>query len=62
RPARPDPADRPASAAQAISLLSAAMPADAAEEDRLWPIWATGRLGAWQASTIARPPLASRPA
>jgi eukaryotic-like serine/threonine-protein kinase len=58
----PDPADRPATAAQALGLLAAAMPADAAEEDRLWPAWATGRLGTWQASTIARPPLAPRPA
>jgi hypothetical protein len=45
-----------------LALLAEAMPADAPEEDRLWPIWATGRLGSWQASTIARPPLASRPA
>ena len=27
-----------------------------AEEDRLWPIWATGRLGTWQASTIGASP------
>jgi serine/threonine protein kinase len=58
----PDPADRPATAAQALALLSAAMPADAAEEDRLWPSWATGRLGTWQASTMERPPLVPRPA
>jgi hypothetical protein len=58
----PDPSDRPAAAGQVLALLVEAMPADAPEEDRLWPIWATGRLGAWQASTIARPPLASRPA
>jgi serine/threonine protein kinase len=58
----PDPAHRPASAAQVLALLEAALPADAAEEDRLWPSWATPRLGAWQASTIARPPLAPRPA
>jgi hypothetical protein len=58
----PDPADRPATAGQVLALLAGAMPADAAEEDRLWPIWATGRLGAWQGSTMARPPLASRPA
>jgi hypothetical protein len=58
----PDPSDRPATASQVLALLVEAMPADAPEEDRLWPIWATGRLGAWQASTIARPPLASRPA
>jgi serine/threonine protein kinase len=58
----PDPADRPATAAQALALLSAAMPADAAEEDRLWPTWATGRLGVWQASTMERPPLVPRPA
>jgi hypothetical protein len=38
------------------------MPADAAEEDRLWPSWATGRLGVWQASTMERPPLVPRPA
>ena len=58
----PDPADRPAAAGQVLALLAEAMPADPAEEDRLWPIWATGRLGTWQASTIGRPPLASRPA
>jgi serine/threonine protein kinase len=58
----PDPSGRPATAGQVLALLAEAMPADAAEEDRLWPIWATGRLRAWQASTIARPPLASRPA
>ena len=58
----PDPSDRPAAAGQVLALLAEAMPADAPEEDRLWPIWATGRLGAWRASTIARPPLASRPA
>jgi len=58
----PDPSDRPAAAGQVLALLAEAMPADAPEADRLWPIWATGRLGAWQASTIARPPLASRPA
>jgi hypothetical protein len=58
----PDPADRPASAAEALALLEAALPADAAEEDRLWPGWATPRLGAWQASPMARPPLAPRPA
>jgi len=58
----PDRSDRPAAAGQVLALLAEAMPADAPEEDRLWPIWATGRLGAWQASTIARPPLASRPA
>ena len=57
-----DPADRPASAAQALSLLSAAMPADAAEEDRPWPTWATGRLERWRASTMERPPLVPRPA
>ena len=61
-PARPRPG-RPATAAgQVLALLAEAMPADAAEEDRLWPIWATGRLGAWQGSAMARPPLASRPA
>jgi hypothetical protein len=59
---RRDPADRPASAAQVLALLAAALPADAAEEDRLWPAWATGRLAGWQASTMARPPLAPRPA
>jgi serine/threonine protein kinase len=58
----PDPACRPATAAQALALLSAAMPADAAEEDLLWPSWATGHLGAWQASTMERPPLVPRPA
>ena len=58
----PDPADRPASAAQVLALLEAALPADAAEADRLWPSWATPRLGAWRASTMARPPLAPRPA
>jgi eukaryotic-like serine/threonine-protein kinase len=56
------PDDRPATAGQALALLAGAMPADAGEEDRLWPIWATGRLGDWQASTMTRPPLASRPA
>jgi hypothetical protein len=56
------PADRPATAAQALALLAAAMPDDAAEEDGLWPIWASGRLGAWSASAMARPPLAPRPA
>jgi len=58
----PDPADRPATAAQALSLLSGAMPADAAEEDRLWPTWASGRLEPWRASTMERPPLVPRPA
>ena len=58
----PDPADRPASAAQALSLLSGAMPAGAAEEDRLWPTWATGHLERWRASTMERPPLVPRPA
>jgi eukaryotic-like serine/threonine-protein kinase len=58
----PDPADRPASAAQVLALLAAAMPADAAEEDRPWPNWATGRLAGRRASAMARPPLAPRPA
>jgi eukaryotic-like serine/threonine-protein kinase len=58
----PDPAERPATTAQALALLAAAMPADAAEEDRPWPTWATGRRGDWQASTMARPPLVPRPA
>jgi serine/threonine protein kinase len=58
----PDPADRPATTAQVLALLAAAMPADAPEEDRLWPTWATGRLAEWQASTMARPPLVPRPA
>ncbi|HEV2892732.1 MAG TPA: hypothetical protein VG411_03180, partial [Actinomycetota bacterium] len=57
-----DPDDRPATAGQVLALLAGSMPADAAEEDRLWPIWATGRLGAWQASTRTCPPVASRPA
>jgi len=55
----PDPADRPVTAAQALDLLAAAMPADAAEDDRLWPTWATGR---WRASPMERPPLVPRPA
>ena len=54
-----DPAGRPASAAQALALLAAAMPDDAAEEDRLWPTWATGRLARWRPE---RPPLVPRPA
>jgi eukaryotic-like serine/threonine-protein kinase len=58
----PDPAERPATAAQVLALLAAAMPAGAAEEDRLWPTWATGCLPGWQASTMERPPLAPRPA
>jgi serine/threonine protein kinase len=58
----PDPAGRPATTAQVLALLAAAMPADAAEEDRLWPSWATGRLAEWQASTMGRPPLVPRPA
>ena len=57
-----DPGGRPATAGQVLALLAEAMPADAAEEDRPWPIWATGRVGDWQASTMARPPVASRPA
>jgi hypothetical protein len=53
----------PAAVDRAVAaLLAAAMPADAAEEDRPWPTWATGRLGDWQASTMARPPLVPRPA
>jgi eukaryotic-like serine/threonine-protein kinase len=58
----PDPIGRPATSAQVLALLAAAIPANAAEEDRLWPTWATGRLAAWQASTMERPPLAPRPA
>jgi hypothetical protein len=58
----PDPAHRPASAAGALVLLEAALPADAAEVDRRWPGWASACLGAWQASTMSRPPLAPRPA
>jgi hypothetical protein len=58
----PDPAARPASAAQVLALLAAAVPADAAAENRLWPTWATGRLAGWQASAMDRPPLAPRPA
>jgi hypothetical protein len=53
---------RPATAAQVLDLLEAAMPDDAAEEDRLWPTWATGRRRAWQATTMERPPLVPRPA
>jgi hypothetical protein len=56
----PDPAGRPVSAAQVLALLAAAMPADAGEEDRPWPAWATGRLDGWQASAMERPPLAPR--
>jgi serine/threonine protein kinase len=58
----PEPAARPASAAQVLTLLATAMPVDAAEEDRLWPTWATGRLAGWRASAIERPPPAPRPA
>jgi hypothetical protein len=58
----PDPADRPASAAHALDLLAGAMPAGAAEEERLWPPWATGHLERWRASTMERPPLVPRPA
>jgi serine/threonine protein kinase len=58
----PDPGDRPASAAQVLALLAAAMPADAGEEDRLWPDWATGRLTGWPASAMERPPPVPRPA
>jgi hypothetical protein len=58
----PDPAGRPATTAQVLALLAAAMPADIADEDRLWPTWATGRLAGWQASTMERPPLVPRPA
>jgi hypothetical protein len=46
RPAGPRPGRPPASAAQVLALLAVALPADAAEEDRLWPTWATGRLPA----------------
>jgi serine/threonine protein kinase len=55
----PDPADRPASAAQVLALLEAALPAGATEEDRPWPSWASGR---WQPSAMGRPPLVPRPA
>src|SRR5215211_2407720 len=55
----PDPADRPATAAQALGLLAEAMPADVAEEDRPWPTWASGR---WRASAMERPPPVPRPA
>jgi hypothetical protein len=48
-----------AAASQVLALLNAAMPADAPEEDRLWPDWATRR---WQPSTMAGPPLVPRPA
>jgi hypothetical protein len=58
----PDPGDRPASAAQVLALLAAAMPADAGEEDRLWPDWATGRLSGWPASDMERHPPVPRPA
>jgi hypothetical protein len=58
----PDPGDRPASAAQVLALLAAAMPADAGEEDRLWPDWATGRLTGWPASAMERPPPVPPPA
>jgi hypothetical protein len=58
----PDPADRPATAAQVLALLAAALPADAGEEDRLWPEWATGRLPGWPASAMERPPPVPRPA
>jgi eukaryotic-like serine/threonine-protein kinase len=58
----PDPAHRPAGAAQALALLEAALPDDAAGKDRPWPSWATPRLGAWQPSPMTRPPLAPRPA
>ena len=58
----PAPSSRNPEVPAALALLEAALPADAAEADRLWPSWATPRLGAWQASTMARPPLAPRPA
>jgi eukaryotic-like serine/threonine-protein kinase len=58
----PDPAGRPASAAQVLALLAGAMPADAAEEERLWPTWASGHLAGWPASAMERPPMAPRPA
>jgi eukaryotic-like serine/threonine-protein kinase len=58
----PDPADRPASAAQVLALLAEALPADTGEEDRLWPDWATGRLTGWPASAMERPPPVPRPA
>jgi hypothetical protein len=62
RPADPRPGPPAGRRRPTLALLEAALPADAAEEDRLWPGWATPRLGAWQASTMARPPLAPRPA
>jgi hypothetical protein len=58
----PDPADRPACAAQVLALLAEEALSAAAEEDRLWPTWATGRLDGWQPSAMERPPLAPRPA
>jgi serine/threonine protein kinase len=58
----PDPADRPASAAEVLALLDAAMPAGAADSDRLWPAWAGGRLPAPAASAGGRPPPVPRPA
>jgi serine/threonine protein kinase len=57
----PDPADRPADTAQVLALLAGAMPADAADEDRLWPEWAAAHL-AGPASTSERPPPAAVPA
>jgi serine/threonine protein kinase len=58
----PDPAHRPASAAEVLVLLEAVMPAGAADADRLWPAWAGGRLGARAASAASRPPPVPRPA
>jgi ABC-type transport system involved in cytochrome bd biosynthesis fused ATPase/permease subunit len=58
----PDPADRPVTAAQVLALLAGALPADAGEEARPWPEWATGRLPGWSASAMERPPPVPRPA
>jgi serine/threonine protein kinase len=58
----PDPADRPAGAAEALVLLDAAMPAGAPDGDRPWPAWAGGRLPARAASAAGCPPPVPRPA
>jgi eukaryotic-like serine/threonine-protein kinase len=58
----PDPADRPASAAQVLALLAAAMPAGLPDDDRPWPAWAGRWLPAGPASAGRRPPPVPRPA